>query len=147
MLNPERTMTEVRLQVCSTIPSNFDSRRRIRFAASPPPEFVKKVNIKAPGRDGGPSSRSPTYSTYDHSLVLGSGLQRGQLQPPQPPPSPPPPHPLDTDVPAHSNVANYGDSSDKLFSVYLSQADKFDKEQSESWKGDTEGILVFVCPR
>ncbi|KAH8983946.1 hypothetical protein EDB86DRAFT_2746910, partial [Lactarius hatsudake] len=32
----------------------------------------------------------------------------------------------------------------KLFSVYLSQADKFDKEQSESWKGDTEGILVFV---
>ncbi len=48
---------------------------------------------------------------------------------------------------AHSNVAegNYGDSSDRLFSVYLSQADKFDKEQSESWKGDTEGILVFVC--
>ncbi|KAI9439503.1 hypothetical protein H4582DRAFT_1797974, partial [Lactarius indigo] len=32
----------------------------------------------------------------------------------------------------------------KLFSVYLSQADKFDKEQSESWKGDTEGILVFT---
>ncbi len=40
---------------------------------------------------------------------------------------------------------NYGDPSDKLFSVYLAQADKFDKEQSESWKGDTEGILVFVC--
>ncbi|KAH9992211.1 hypothetical protein BJV74DRAFT_726936, partial [Russula compacta] len=32
-----------------------------------------------------------------------------------------------------------------LFSVYLAQADKSDKEQSESWKGDTEGILVFVC--
>lgn len=54
-----------------------------------------------------------------------------------------------TDLPAdyaHSTVAqgNYGDSSDKLFSIYLSQADKFDKEQSESWKGDTEGILVFT---
>jgi hypothetical protein len=49
---------------------------------------------------------------------------------------------------AHSNTAdgNYGDPSDKLFSVYLAQADKFDKEQSESWKGDTEGILVFVRP-
>lgn len=47
---------------------------------------------------------------------------------------------------AHLNTAegNYGDPSDKLFSVYLAQADKFDKEQSESWKGDTEGILVFV---
>jgi hypothetical protein len=48
---------------------------------------------------------------------------------------------------AHTNVAegNYGDPSDRLFSVYLAQAEKFDKEQSESWKGDTEGILVFVC--
>ncbi|KAI0245968.1 hypothetical protein BJV78DRAFT_1136304, partial [Lactifluus subvellereus] len=34
----------------------------------------------------------------------------------------------------------------KIFSVYLFQADKFDKEQSDSWKGDTEGILVFVGP-
>ncbi|KAI9511927.1 hypothetical protein F5148DRAFT_974518 [Russula earlei] len=39
---------------------------------------------------------------------------------------------------------NYGDPSDHLFSVYLAQADKYDKEQAESWKGDTEGILVFV---
>ena len=47
----------------------------------------------------------------------------------------------------HPNIVdgNYGDPSDRLFSVYLAQADKFDKEQSESWKGDTEGILVFVC--
>lgn len=106
-----------------------------------------------PRRDGGPSSwgpssRAPTYSSYDPGL-LGSGLQRGQLQPPPPPPPSPLPIPLDTDVPAHSNVTegNYGDSSDKLFSVYLSHAGKFDKEQAESWKGDTEGILVFVrCP-
>ncbi|KAH8991296.1 hypothetical protein EDB92DRAFT_690566 [Lactarius akahatsu] len=116
--------------------------------ASPPPELIKRdiVNNEA-ARDAGPSSRAPTYSTFDSSFVLGSGLQHGQLQPPPPPPSPQPP--LATDVPAdysHSNVAegNYGDSSDQLFSVYLSQADKFDKEQSESWKGDTEGILVFT---
>jgi hypothetical protein len=31
-----------------------------------------------------------------------------------------------------------------LFSMYLSRAEKFDKEQSESWKGNADGILVFV---
>jgi hypothetical protein len=63
----------------------------------------------------------------------------------------PPPAPeanvLTTSLQPNVAEANYGDSSDKMFSVYLSQADKFDKEQSESWKGDTEGILVFVRPR
>jgi hypothetical protein len=44
----------------------------------------------------------------------------------------------------HPVEGNYGDPSDRLFSIYLAQAGKFDKEQSESWKGDTEGILVFV---
>ncbi|KAI0260445.1 hypothetical protein BC834DRAFT_900700 [Gloeopeniophorella convolvens] len=38
----------------------------------------------------------------------------------------------------------YSDPSAKIWSVYLSQAEKFDKEQSESWTGDTEGILVFT---
>ena len=41
---------------------------------------------------------------------------------------------------------NYGDSSNALFSMYLSRAEKFDKEQSESWKGNADGILVFVRP-
>ncbi|KAI0058360.1 hypothetical protein BV25DRAFT_1919412 [Artomyces pyxidatus] len=36
------------------------------------------------------------------------------------------------------------DSSGPLWSVYLSQADKRDKELSESWEGDTQGILVFT---
>ena len=70
-------------------------------------------------------------------------------------PSPlPPPTALETDHFIgfeHPNAAvsadgNYGDPSDKLFFIYLAQADKFDKEQSESWNGDTEGILVFVRP-
>ncbi len=63
----------------------------------------------------------------------------------------PPPTVQETDPSpnfAHSHIAegNYGDPSDRLFSVYLTQADRFDKEQSESWRGDTEGILVFVRP-
>jgi len=28
--------------------------------------------------------------------------------------------------------------------MYLTEADKQDKEVTESWKGDTDGILVFV---
>ncbi len=40
----------------------------------------------------------------------------------------------------------YGDSSDGLWSMYLTEAEKQDKDVTESWKGDTEGILVFVSP-
>src|SRR6266404_1840992 len=39
---------------------------------------------------------------------------------------------------------NQGDSSDGLWSIYLTEADKQDKGVTESWKGDTDGILVFV---
>ncbi len=39
-----------------------------------------------------------------------------------------------------------GDSSDGLWSMYLSEAEKEDKEVTENWKGDTDGILVFVSP-
>jgi hypothetical protein len=31
--------------------------------------------------------------------------------------------------------------------MYLTEAEKQDKEVSESWKGDTDGILVFVSHR
>lgn len=124
-------------------------------AASLSPQLIaEEIVSNEMARDAGPISRAPTYSTYDPgldpSLLLGSGLQLGQFQPsPAPPPSPLPPVSSAPDVPpgyGQSNVAegNYGDSSDKLFSVYLSQAEKFDKESSESWKGDTEGILVFT---
>ena len=30
--------------------------------------------------------------------------------------------------------------------MYLTEAEKQDKEVTESWKGDTDGILVFVSP-
>ena len=39
---------------------------------------------------------------------------------------------------------NHGDSSDGLWSMYLTEAEKQDKEVTESWKGDTDGIIVFV---
>ncbi|KAH9011163.1 hypothetical protein EDB85DRAFT_2160251 [Lactarius pseudohatsudake] len=41
---------------------------------------------------------------------------------------------------------NHGDSSDGLWSMYLTEAEKQDKEVTETWKGDTDGILVFVSP-
>ncbi|KAH9021076.1 hypothetical protein EDB84DRAFT_1580949 [Lactarius hengduanensis] len=41
---------------------------------------------------------------------------------------------------------NQGDSSDGLWSIYLTEAEKQDTQVVESWKGDTDGILVFVSP-
>jgi hypothetical protein len=40
--------------------------------------------------------------------------------------------------------ASYSDSSSTLFSLYLSHAEKHDKDQAESWKAGADGILVFV---
>ncbi|KAH9173277.1 hypothetical protein EDB89DRAFT_2095042, partial [Lactarius sanguifluus] len=37
---------------------------------------------------------------------------------------------------------NYGDSSGRLWRMYLTEAEKEDKEIAENWKADTEGILV-----
>ncbi|KAI9447584.1 hypothetical protein H4582DRAFT_1867328, partial [Lactarius indigo] len=39
---------------------------------------------------------------------------------------------------------NHGDPSDGLWSMYLTEAEKQDKEVTETWKGDTDGILVFT---
>jgi len=36
------------------------------------------------------------------------------------------------------------DSSDSLFSMYNERAKEYDEKTAESWKGDAEGILVFV---
>lgn len=32
----------------------------------------------------------------------------------------------------------------KLWSVYISEAEKYDKSLMESWKSDMEGMLIFV---
>ncbi|KAH9164082.1 hypothetical protein EDB89DRAFT_2078275 [Lactarius sanguifluus] len=39
---------------------------------------------------------------------------------------------------------NYGDSSGRLWTMYLTEAEEQDKEITESWKGEAEGILVFT---
>jgi hypothetical protein len=38
----------------------------------------------------------------------------------------------------------YSDPSAKIWNLYLSQAEKFDKDHSESWTANTDGVLVFV---
>ena len=30
--------------------------------------------------------------------------------------------------------------------MYLSRAEKFDKDRAESWKADADGILIYVPP-
>jgi len=44
----------------------------------------------------------------------------------------------------HALGDNYGDSSGKLWSMYLAEAEKEDKELTEAWKGEADSILVFV---
>lgn len=123
-----------------------------RPTASPQPiqrGAIDSTDTSPPPPDGpsrGPGSYLPSYS-YDALHHAKPQLQSLPSRLPSPlPPLPAPESDASIGV-AHPNVAdgNYGDPSDRLFSVYLAQADKFDKEQSESWKGDTEGILVFVC--
>ena len=34
---------------------------------------------------------------------------------------------------------------DRMWSFYLRKAQRVDKEMTDAWKGDTDGILIFVC--
>ena len=40
--------------------------------------------------------------------------------------------------------SSYTDGSGALFSMYLDRAEEEDRKVAESWKGDADGILVFV---
>ncbi|KAI0318751.1 hypothetical protein OF83DRAFT_1170800 [Amylostereum chailletii] len=44
----------------------------------------------------------------------------------------------------HTQDTDYGDSSAKLWSLYLSEADKYDRGLADTWKEDTNGILIFT---
>jgi len=37
-------------------------------------------------------------------------------------------------------------SEKKMWMEYMKEAEKYDSSAAEAWKGDSEGILVFVCP-
>ena len=39
---------------------------------------------------------------------------------------------------------NYGDSSGRLWMMYLTKAEKDDKEIAQNWKEEADKILVFV---
>jgi hypothetical protein len=46
---------------------------------------------------------------------------------------------------AQVNATNdFTNPQDKFWSVYLKGAEEEDKARVENWKGDTEGILIFV---
>ncbi|KAF8258489.1 hypothetical protein EI94DRAFT_1815242 [Lactarius quietus] len=42
------------------------------------------------------------------------------------------------------NETTYRDPSGAIFSMYITRALKFDRENVESWKGGADGILVFT---
>ena len=45
----------------------------------------------------------------------------------------------------HANLGNtFLDPQDKFWSLYLADAEKYDKVRIESWQGDTDCILIFV---
>jgi Family of unknown function (DUF6535) len=46
-----------------------------------------------------------------------------------------------------SKGSSRSDISGKVWSVYLSEAERQDKALAENWKGDTDGIIFFVCLR
>ncbi|KAN0130554.1 hypothetical protein V8E53_011640 [Lactarius tabidus] len=54
-----------------------------------------------------------------------------------------PPEDAGDDTPA-PNETTYSDPSGAIFSMYITRALKFDRENVESWKGGADGILVFT---
>ena len=48
------------------------------------------------------------------------------------------------DVTSAPNETTYTDPSGAIFSMYITRALKFDRENVENWKGGADGILIFV---
>ena len=58
--------------------------------------------------------------------------------------------PVDSDIGADRVAgaeAGFSDGSGALYSIYLDGAKVEDQKMTESWKGDADGILFFVCRR
>ncbi|KAI0052186.1 hypothetical protein FA95DRAFT_1602137 [Auriscalpium vulgare] len=53
-------------------------------------------------------------------------------------------HNQPTGQPPPGGGSEYGDPAGKIWSVYLGVADHFDTALAESWKGDSDGILIFT---
>jgi hypothetical protein len=46
--------------------------------------------------------------------------------------------------PSLPSQSQYSDPIDRFWNLYLIDADKTDKTLTDGWKGDTDGILIFV---
>jgi hypothetical protein len=58
--------------------------------------------------------------------------------------------PADIDVNAMNAASaetGFSDGSEALLSIYLDRARVEDQKMTDSWKGDADGILFFVCKR
>ena len=44
-----------------------------------------------------------------------------------------------------SDQTSYDDPSSKIWSVYVDEAEAYDKVLMEGWVSDMDGILIFVC--
>ena len=103
-------------------PATNTVNNQLPTAADPQPQSTS-INEHNNGNAG-------TKQTVDHSEV-----QHGVLTFPF--------HKLYCDL-IYEPDENHGDSSDGIWSMYVNEAEKQDTEVIESWKGDTDGILVFV---
>ena len=45
----------------------------------------------------------------------------------------------------HMKSPRYEDPSARIWSTYLSEAEKYDEALAHSWKSDMDAILIFVC--
>jgi hypothetical protein len=57
-----------------------------------------------------------------------------------------PPNTFRMQPPDQKDENNFSDGSGALFSMYLDRAEEEDKKMADGWKGDADGILVFVSP-
>lgn len=46
-----------------------------------------------------------------------------------------------------SDRRQYDDPSDRIWSIYVSEARKYDQVLASGWKSDMDGILIFVSTR
>jgi len=44
----------------------------------------------------------------------------------------------------HHDAEDYDERASKFWSVYVEEAESYDKAQVETWKDDMEGIIIFV---
>lgn len=93
-----------------------------------PPQFSRNIVSQSLSHTRPP----PTAATSNHVATRRAAAERL------------PAGMLDMYEEVVDSQASYTDSSSALFALYLSHAEKHDRDQTDSWKADADGILVFV---